>query len=117
MWEKYFVLELRDPLMWILCSSDNHITGLANDNLHYYDGMISLTYTDGDPYHSTPPVARKTEITFICDKNAGHGNAAFISEGNYTYSFEWLTALACPEIPVECAITDSKTGKHYDLSG
>ena len=67
-------------------------------------------------YVTTPPVARTTEIAFLCDPKAGVGVPEFDHEANHTYNFRWFTALSCPRVPVECTVTDDKTGKQYDLS-
>ncbi|XP_064627541.1 cation-independent mannose-6-phosphate receptor-like [Lineus longissimus] len=95
----------------------NFNLGKASDTLYYFDGMINLTYSDGDNYHTTPPIARKTEIVFLCDPNAGIGHPEFHHEGNHSYTFRWFTKYACAEAPLECIVTDPKTNEQYDLSG
>ncbi|OWF52457.1 cation-independent mannose-6-phosphate receptor-like [Mizuhopecten yessoensis] len=98
-------------------SGDHAInTGTASSILEYYDGMINLTYTNGQVYNSHPPVPRKTEIVFLCDTSAGKGKPSFISESSWGYSFEWYTAYACPNEPVECTVTDPARKQQYDLS-
>ncbi|XP_060069663.1 cation-independent mannose-6-phosphate receptor-like [Ylistrum balloti] len=91
-------------------------TGTASSTLEYYDGMINLTYTNGQMYNSHPPVPRKTEIVFLCDPNAGKGQPTFVGESAWGYSFEWFTAYACPNEPVECTVMDEHRHQQYDLS-
>ena len=91
-------------------------TGQPNSNLTYYDGMVKLTYTDGDSYHTTNPINRKTEITFLCDHEQGKGSPEFQDETDHTYSFRWFTSYACPETPVECVVVDEQNNLQYDLS-
>ena len=50
-----------------LSFSFNKNAGQPNANLTYYDGMINLTYTDGDAYSRGP--LRKSQITFLCQRN------------------------------------------------
>ena len=56
---------------YIMCKSlslsFNKNAGQPNANLTYYDGMINLTYTDGDAYSRGP--LRKSQITFLCQRN------------------------------------------------
>nr|XP_006818196.1 PREDICTED: cation-independent mannose-6-phosphate receptor-like [Saccoglossus kowalevskii] len=94
------------------------ITGLPSSELEYYDGVIRLTYSNGDPYRTTNngQINRQTQIAFLCKPDAGNGTPEFIGEGNYTYSFRWYTKYACPQIPIECTVTDPDTHKQYDLS-
>lgn len=42
--------------------------------------------------------------------------AVFQIEDNYTYNFRWYTEHACPEMPLECVVTDPNTMDQYDLS-
>ena len=42
----------------------NKNAGQPNSNLTYYDGMINLTYSNGDSYSNGR--LRKTQITFLC---------------------------------------------------
>ena len=90
--------------------------GQVSEALSYYNGLVNLTYTNGDPYHSDPPRPRSAEIAFLCEPDAGRGQPEFVHEANYTYSFRWLTSYVCPEAPVECVVTDAKSGQQYDLS-
>ena len=90
--------------------------GKASQTVSYYNGLVNLTYTDGDMYHSDPPRARTAQIAFLCQPDAGRGHPEFLHEANYTYSFRWLTSYVCPEVPVECVVTDPKSGQQYDLS-
>ncbi|XP_076077705.1 cation-independent mannose-6-phosphate receptor-like [Mytilus galloprovincialis] len=90
--------------------------GQTTGKLNYYDGMINLTYTNGDAYHVTPVHNRTTEIAFLCDRGAGIGHPEFIEEKDYYYNFKWFTSYACPNPPIECTVTDSLSNKQYDLS-
>ena len=83
--------------------------------MKYYNGVLNITYVNGDTYHDSKSTKRKTEIAFICDHNAGTGQPEFLVERDYTYSFEWRTVLACPATPVECVAMD-EDGNQYDLS-
>ncbi|XP_052242423.1 cation-independent mannose-6-phosphate receptor-like [Dreissena polymorpha] len=92
--------------------------GQFTATLNYYDGMINLTYVGGSPYNDPSSTPRKSEIAFLCDRDAGVGTPKFVTEAasNHTYVFEWRTSYACPGIPMECVITDSNSGAEYDLS-
>ncbi|KAL3881276.1 hypothetical protein ACJMK2_027732 [Sinanodonta woodiana] len=96
---------------------DAFILGQYNGTvLSYYDGMINLTYINGQRYHDANSTPRKAAIAFLCDPQAGVGNPKVLTESNFTYSFVWYTKYACPTEPVECVFTDSKTKNQYDLS-
>ncbi|XP_013417456.1 cation-independent mannose-6-phosphate receptor [Lingula anatina] len=99
-------------------SSNNRYWNLGepSTSLSYYDGLINLTYTNGDNYNSHPPRPRVTEIAFLCDLDAGRGSPVWVQETNRSYVFEWKTKYACPDVPIECVATDEVTGKQYDLS-
>ncbi|KAM9666055.1 cation-independent mannose-6-phosphate receptor [Trichechus inunguis] len=90
--------------------------GLSNAKLSYYDGMIQLNYKDGTPYNNEKHTPRATLITFLCDRDAGIGVPEYQEEDNSTYNFRWYTSYACPEEPLECAVTDPYTLEQYDLS-
>ena len=45
----------------------NKNAGQPNSNLTYYDGMINLTYSNGDSYSNGR--LRKTQITFLCQRD------------------------------------------------
>ncbi|XP_075410409.1 cation-independent mannose-6-phosphate receptor isoform X1 [Tenrec ecaudatus] len=90
--------------------------GLSNAKLSYYDGMIQLSYKDGTPYNNEKHTPRATLITFLCDRDAGIGIPEYQEEDNSTYNFRWYTSYACPEEPLECAVTDPFTMEQYDLS-
>ncbi|XP_076467139.1 cation-independent mannose-6-phosphate receptor-like [Babylonia areolata] len=90
-------------------------TGEPSQALEYFNGVLNLTYTDGDAYHDDAQTPRKTEIAFVCDMEAGAGHPEFLVEEHQTYSFKWLTAYACPAQPIECVAQD-ENGKQYDLS-
>lgn len=93
-----------------------HNAGQASRTLHYYNGVLKLVYENGDVYRTVPPVARKTEIEFLCDAEAGIGRPRFESEANFTYSIEWMTSYACPPMFVDCSFVDLTTKNRYDLS-
>jgi len=93
-----------------------HNCGTTNRTLHYFDNLLTLVYEEGDPYSIKPPVARRTEILFPCDEDAGRGQPQFEGESNRTYRFIWYTSYACPFTRVDCSVTDEKTGLRYDLS-
>ncbi|XP_056014073.1 cation-independent mannose-6-phosphate receptor-like [Ostrea edulis] len=98
-------------------ASDAFVTGQSNSNLTYYDGLLKLKYENGALYNSKPPAPRQTEITLICDRQAGRGSPQFLDEGvtaARTYTFYWNTEFACPSSPIECTATGG--GKQYDLS-
>ncbi|KAK3097797.1 hypothetical protein FSP39_013248 [Pinctada imbricata] len=96
--------------------SEAYNAGQVNTNVTYFDGIIKLTYKNGDAVeNSKPSVSRETQIAFECDRKAGIGSPSFIPN-NITgvLEFEWKTEYACPNIPVECSVTAN--GKQYDLS-
>uniref|UniRef100_A0A8C4P4C4 Insulin like growth factor 2 receptor n=1 Tax=Dromaius novaehollandiae TaxID=8790 RepID=A0A8C4P4C4_DRONO len=90
--------------------------GLPSSKLSYYDGLIQLTYKNGTAYNDEKKTQRATLITFLCDREAGVGQPEYQVEDNYTYNFRWYTEYACPEIPLECVVTDPNTMDQYDLS-
>ncbi|KAM9656105.1 cation-independent mannose-6-phosphate receptor isoform 1-T1 [Morphnus guianensis] len=90
--------------------------GLPSSKLSYYDGLIQLTYKNGTTYNDEKKTQRSTLITFLCDRQAGIGQPEYQIEDNYTYNFRWYTEHACPEMPLECVVTDPNTMDQYDLS-
>lgn len=96
-----------------------YVGGQWTGELLYFDGMINLTYSGGSPYNDVASTPRKTEITFLCDADAGVGKPTFLTEvaSDHYYGFEWRTAYACPTSPMECTAVDLKTNQEYDLSG
>ncbi|OXB70385.1 UNVERIFIED_CONTAM: hypothetical protein H355_002798, partial [Colinus virginianus] len=90
--------------------------GLPNSKLSYYDGLIQLSYKNGTAYNNEKKTQRSTLITFLCDRQAGIGQPEYQVEDNYTYNFRWYTEYACPELPLECIVTDPNTMDQYDLS-
>uniref|UniRef100_A0A8C0J7F8 Insulin like growth factor 2 receptor n=1 Tax=Chelonoidis abingdonii TaxID=106734 RepID=A0A8C0J7F8_CHEAB len=90
--------------------------GEPSSKLSYYDGMIQLTYKNGTTYNNEEKTERSTLITFLCDYEAGIGQPEYQVEDNYTYNFKWYTKYACPEMPLECVVTDPNTMEQYDLS-
>ncbi|MBN3306457.1 MPRI protein, partial [Amia calva] len=89
--------------------------GEFNANLSYYDGMIQLTYTNGTPYNNEQHTQRSTLISFLCDREAGKGYPQYQIEDGTTYNFKWYTSYACPEVLLECMVTDPNTMKQYDF--
>lgn len=78
-------------------SKHNFTLGLENKNLYYYDGMLNLTYHNGEKCHNG--VSRKTHITFLCNQSAvnnGVGVPEFEKENHCIYNFMWFTKYACP---------------------
>ncbi|XP_027525200.1 cation-independent mannose-6-phosphate receptor [Corapipo altera] len=90
--------------------------GLPSSKLSYYDGLIQLTYRNGTAYNDEKKTQRSTLITFLCDHDAGIGQPEYQVEDKYTYNFKWYTEYACPEMPLECVVTDPNTMDQYDLS-
>uniref|UniRef100_A0A8C5X5C4 Insulin like growth factor 2 receptor n=1 Tax=Malurus cyaneus samueli TaxID=2593467 RepID=A0A8C5X5C4_9PASS len=90
--------------------------GQPSSKLSYYDGLIQLTYKNGTEYNNENKTRRSTLITFLCDRDAGIGQPEYQKEDDYTYNFRWYTEHACPEIPLECVVTDRNTMDQYDLS-
>ncbi|XP_067845330.1 cation-independent mannose-6-phosphate receptor [Heptranchias perlo] len=90
--------------------------GVSNSKLSYYDGIIHLAYTNGTAYNNGQHTQRSALITFLCDRDAGKGHPEFEEEDEYTYNFKWYTQYACPEVPIECIVTDEATKQQYDLS-
>eukprot|EP00061_Rhincodon_typus_P005480 g25033.t1 len=39
-----------------------------------------------------------------------------LEEDEYTYNFKWYTQYACPEVPLDCIVTNEVTKQQYDLS-
>ncbi|XP_069788171.1 cation-independent mannose-6-phosphate receptor [Narcine bancroftii] len=90
--------------------------GVSNSRLSYYDGIIHLVYTNGTPYNNQQHSQRYALIMFLCDRDAGVGHPEFEEEDEHTYNFKWYTEYACPEVPLECIVTDPDTKEQYDLS-
>ncbi|XP_078412852.1 cation-independent mannose-6-phosphate receptor [Cetorhinus maximus] len=90
--------------------------GVSNSRLTYYDGIIHLVYTNGTPYNNGQHTQRSALITFLCDRDAGEGHPEFEEEDEHTYNFKWYTQYACPEVPLECMVTNEASKQQYDLS-
>uniref|UniRef100_A0A8B9CPG0 Insulin like growth factor 2 receptor n=1 Tax=Anser brachyrhynchus TaxID=132585 RepID=A0A8B9CPG0_9AVES len=97
-------------------AKESWLLGLPNSKLSYYDGLIQLTYKNGTAYNDEKKTQRSTLITFLCDRQAGVGQPEYQVEDKYTYNFRWYTEYACPELPLECIVTDPNTMDQYDLS-
>ncbi|KAK3516697.1 hypothetical protein QTP70_022183, partial [Hemibagrus guttatus] len=95
--------------------SNQRISGLANQNLTFDDGIIMINYTHGEICHKI--YERSTAIMFSCDHGKNPGKPVFIREtAECTYLFEWHTALACPPFKtISCSYNDG-SGHSYDLS-
>lgn len=70
------------------------VIGQANNKLYYYDGMVNLTYTQGDKCRNG--IFRRTHITFLCKPNSGVGSPVYEKENECIYNFRWFTQYACP---------------------
>nr|CAB3255509.1 cation-independent mannose-6-phosphate receptor [Phallusia mammillata] len=92
-----------------------YTTGQSSQVLTYYNGFVKLLYKDGDSYRNHLH-NRSTQISFLCDTKAGAGHPQFVSEGNYTYLFNWYTSYVCPAASTQCMATDPSSGDQYDLS-
>ncbi|XP_060687644.1 cation-independent mannose-6-phosphate receptor isoform X3 [Hemiscyllium ocellatum] len=99
---------LLDQTFWSL--------GESNSRLSYYDGIIHLVYKNGTAYNNGQHIRRSTHITFLCDRDAGEGHPEFEEEDEYTYNFKWYTQYVCPEVPIDCIVTNEVTKQQYDLS-
>eukprot|EP00795_Rhopilema_esculentum_P017105 gene17105-8622_t len=89
------------------------VTGEANSNLIYFDGLLKLRYVHGDQCHNGK--IRESQITFLCDEKAGVGHPQFEKEITCgIYNFLWYTKFACHSKIVECSATSNKA--RYDLS-
>ncbi|XP_075587975.1 lysosomal enzyme receptor protein isoform X2 [Dermatophagoides farinae] len=69
--------------------------GNFHDKLVYWNSILNMTFTNGDPYNDVNRTPRKSHISFVCDETAGKGHPEFIGESNRSYSFTWYTSLAC----------------------
>lgn len=69
--------------------------GTSNTNLIYWNSMLNMTFTNGDPYNDPNHTPRKSHISFICDPSVERGHPEFIGEFNRSYSFVWYTSFAC----------------------
>lgn len=76
----------------------------ANDMLYYYDGMINLTYSNGQACPENTKQKTVTHITFLCN-----ASAPIVLKPEYemidscTYNFRWRTKFACPA-KVQCIL-------------
>uniref|UniRef100_W5NFE2 Insulin-like growth factor 2 receptor n=1 Tax=Lepisosteus oculatus TaxID=7918 RepID=W5NFE2_LEPOC len=93
--------------------------GDFNSKLSYYDGLIHLNYRNGSKYNNRLHTQRSTFICFCYHRRIELNqdlSDIYTVEDNYTYNFKWYTSYACPEMPIECMVTDLKTMQQYDLS-
>jgi len=74
--------------------------GSANSALTITNGLLVLTYTDGDRCHRID-ANRSTVIVFVCaaggeaEPTSSVGRPHFVNEDECTYKFTWPTSLAC----------------------
>ncbi|XP_017311659.1 cation-independent mannose-6-phosphate receptor isoform X1 [Ictalurus punctatus] len=95
--------------------TNHRISGLANQNLTFDDGIIMINYTHGETCHRI--YQRSTAIMFSCDHSKNPGKPVFIRETEEcTYLFEWRTALACPPFKTTICSYNDGSGHSYDLS-
>ncbi|XP_056620153.1 cation-independent mannose-6-phosphate receptor isoform X2 [Triplophysa dalaica] len=93
----------------------HRITGLANQNLTFDDGIIMINYTHGETCHKI--YERSTAILFSCDHSKNPGKPEFIREtADCTYLFDWHSALACPSFKTTTCSYNDGNGHSYDLS-
>ncbi|OTF71400.1 cation-independent mannose-6-phosphate receptor-like protein [Euroglyphus maynei] len=91
--------------------------GGFHDNLVYWNSILNMTFTNGDPYNDVNRTPRKSHISFICDETAGKGHPEFIGESNRSYSFIWYTSLACVgEVPKTSHCTFENETHFIDFS-
>ncbi|XP_054722870.1 cation-independent mannose-6-phosphate receptor-like isoform X2 [Uloborus diversus] len=92
--------------------------GEPSSELTYLDGVVNLTYMNGDPYYDANHTARMSIIIFICSYEAGNGNPQFVEEINFASIFHWYTSLVCAHsVVTECLVHDPATHLLYDLGG
>ena len=108
-------------------TNEAYVSGQANGNVTYYDGVLKLKYLNGTKYRDPQRTPRTAEIAFICDEEhagdgehanvrLGKGRLEMVTESNRTYFFRWYTKYACPDFEniVPCLWTN---GTHsVDLS-
>ncbi|XP_042908710.1 cation-independent mannose-6-phosphate receptor isoform X1 [Parasteatoda tepidariorum] len=93
-------------------------TGEPTSHLSYMDGVVNLTYLNGDPYNDANNTARMTMIIFICDYHPNNNSPYFVEEVDFAYVFHWYTDLVCPKVPsMDCLVHDPVSHLVYDLSG
>lgn len=76
-------------------SNRTWILGQANRNLTYWNGVLSLRYTDGDKYNDPNKTPRSAELSFVCSDDE---SLEMIYEANRTYFFRYYTKHACPNV-------------------
>lgn len=92
---------------------EHHICGKNSTQLlQYFDGSLTLKYTDGDVCHHVK-AKRSVLINFECDRtlNDAMGTPKYVREKDCQYTFEWPTALACEPQELDCMAAGGK----YDL--
>lgn len=92
-------------------------TGTFNDELSFEDGLLSLTYLDGDDCDGRK---HSTKLEFICDNDAVDSpKLDLVEEGKETCRTIIFisTSLACHKgEEVDCIASDPDTGHQFDLS-
>ena len=83
------------------------------------DGVVSLHYDSGSSdIPSCSGDAAKTMILFPCDPSVGIGVPEFTQIlDDCTFVFTWVTSVTCDAQigELNCYVTDSSTGEHYNL--
>ena len=77
---------------------NSHVmVGQSNDVLYYYDGMINLTYSNGEPCPTNSKQKSVTHMTFLCDAKASVSSPPqYDTDDSCTHNFRWRTKYACP---------------------
>lgn len=77
-------------------SKRSWILGQANQNLTYWNGILTLNYRNGDKYNDPNKTPRSAQLQFVCSHE--DTRAELISETNRTYFFRYYTKFACPDV-------------------
>ena len=93
--------------------------GVGDGTLRFADGVLSMTFTLGDPCSSD--FVRTSLVTFVCPEDLQEGDAetedrlSFISEDACFYNFEWVTSYACSQETsgiTDCVFLTSSGGSY-----
>lgn len=74
----------------------NWTLGTVNQDVKYFNGMLSMSFKNGTPYNNPARTPRKTDVIFVCDNERNDTLIEMVSEQNRTYTFRVLTGQACP---------------------
>ncbi|XP_064475457.1 cation-independent mannose-6-phosphate receptor-like [Ornithodoros turicata] len=122
-----YKLSICGPLSESACGTDvgvcledrrpgaQHNLGLANNQLHFRDGVMFLNYSGGDACPVAVGGRRSSLIQFVCS-SAGYshlGPQLIHVQNDCTYYFVWHTELACQNV-LHCAVKEG--GLQFDLS-